>query len=264
MNYSDYKAITFRRDGKVLHATFNRPEALNAFDEVLDRETGRLFGDVAVDDETNVLVLTGAGKAFSAGGDIEHMQAVIDQPHLFMDGIRNGKKLLYGMLDCPKPIIAKVNGAAVGLGATIALFSDIIIAANHAKIADPHVKVGFTAGDGGAVIWPALLGHARAKQYLLTGDTVTGEEAARIGLINQAVPAADLDRVVDEFAQRIANGAALAIQWTKLSVNIALKQQLNAVIDASFAYEALSNLTADHQEAVNAFRERRAPRFSGK
>lgn len=264
MNHSDYKAIAFRRDGKVLHATFNRPEVLNAFDEVLDRETGRLFGDVAADEDTNVLVLTGAGKAFSAGGDIEHMQTVIDQPHLFLDGIRNGKKLLYGMLDCPKPIIAKVNGAAIGLGATIALFSDIIIAANHAKIADPHVKVGFTAGDGGAVIWPALLGHARAKQYLLTGDAVTGEEAARIGLINQAVPAEDLDRVVDELAQRIANGAALAIQWTKLSVNIALKAQLTAVIDASFAYEALSNVTADHQEAVNAFRERRAPRFTGK
>jgi enoyl-CoA hydratase len=264
MNYSGYQAIAFRRDGNVLHATFNRPDVLNAFDEVLDRECGQLFSDVAVDEETNVLVLTGAGKAFSAGGDIEHMQAVIDQPHLFLDGIRNGKKLLFGMLDCPKPIIAKVNGAAIGLGATIALFSDIIIAANHAKIADPHVKVGFTAGDGGAVIWPALLGHARAKQYLLTGDTITGEDAARIGLINQAVPAAELDRVVDEFAQRIANGASLAIQWTKLSVNIALKQQLNDVIDASFAYEALSNQTADHQEAVNAFREKRAPRFTGK
>ena len=101
-------------------------------------------------------MLTGAGKAFSAGGDIEHMQKVIDEPQRFLDGVRNGKKLLFGMLDCPKPIIAKVNGPAVGLGATIALFSDIIIAANHAKIADPHVKVGFVAGDGGAVIWPAL------------------------------------------------------------------------------------------------------------
>ena len=188
-----------------------------------------------------MLVLTGAGKAFSAGGDIEHMQKVIDEPHLFLDGIRNGKKLLFGMLDCPKPIIAKVNGAAMGLGATIALFSDIIIAANHAKIADPHVKVGFVAGDGGAVIWPALLGHARAKQYLLTGDALTGEEAARIGLINQAVPAEELDRVVDEFAQRIANGASLAIQWTKLSVNVTAQAAARRrCIEASFAYEALS------------------------
>jgi enoyl-CoA hydratase len=264
MDYSHYRAIAFRRDGKVLHATFNRPDVMNAFDDELDHEVGQLFGDVAADGEANVLVLTGAGKAFSAGGDIEHMQKVIDEPHLFLDGVRNGKKLLFGMLDCPKPIIAKVNGPAIGLGATIALFSDIIIAASHAKIADPHVKVGFTAGDGGAVIWPALLGHARAKQYLLTGDALSGEEAARIGLINQAVPAEQLDRVVDEFAQRLASGASLAIQWTKLSVNVLLKQQLATVLDASFAYEALSNLTADHQEAVNAFREKRAPRFTGR
>jgi enoyl-CoA hydratase len=192
------------------------------------------------------------------------MQRCIDDPQLFLEGLRNGKKLLFSMLDCPKPIIAKVNGPAMGLGATIALFSDLVIAANHAKIADPHVKVGYVAGDGGAVIWPALLGPVRAKQYLLTGDALTGEEAARIGLINQAVPAEDLDRTVDELAQRIASGASLAIQWTKLSVNLNLKQQLNTVIEASFAYEALSSRTADHQEAVNAFREKRAPRFSGK
>lgn len=264
MDYSNYRKIAFRRDGKVLHATFNRPEVLNAFDAEMDYEVGRLFDDVARDDETNVLVLTGAGKAFSAGGDIEHMQTVIDEPKLFLDGLRNGKKLLYSMLDCPKTIIAKVNGAAMGLGATIALFSDLVYAAKHAKIADPHVKVGYAAGDGGAVIWPALLGPARAKRYLLTGDVLTGEDAARIGLVNEAVAAEDLDRTVDEIAQRIANGASLAIQFTKMSVNVTLKQQLVSVIDASFAYEALSGRSEDHQEAVTAFREKRAPRFTGK
>jgi enoyl-CoA hydratase len=264
MDFSSYQTIVFRRDGKVLHATLNRPEVLNAFDAQMDNEVGRLFDDVARDDETNVLVLTGAGKAFSAGGDIEHMQKVIDEPKLFLDGLRNGKRLLYSMLDCPKPIIAKVNGAAMGLGATIALFCDLVFAANHAKIGDPHVKVGYTAGDGGSVIWPALLGPVRAKQYLLTGDHLTGEDAARIGLINQAVPAEELDRLVDDFAQRIAKGASLAIQFTKMSVNVTLKQQLVSVIDASFAYEALSGRSQDHQEAVNAFREKRAPRFTGK
>lgn len=264
MDFTSYQTIVLRRDGKVLHATFNRPDVLNAFDARMDEEVGRLFDDVARDAETNVLVLTGAGRAFSAGGDVEMMQKVIDEPQLFLDGLRNGKRLLYSMLDCPKTIIAKVNGAAMGLGATIALFSDLVFAANHAKIADPHVKVGYTAGDGGAVIWPALLGPVRAKQYLLTGDALTGEEAAKIGLINQAVPAEDLDRVVEEFAHRIANGATLAIQFTKMSVNVTLKQQLVSVIDASFAYEALSGRSQDHQEAVNAFREKRAPRFVGK
>lgn len=263
MDYSRYKAIAFRRDGRVLHATFNRPESQNAFDADLDDELGTLFIDVAADAAANVLVLSGAGKAFSAGGDFGRMQQAIDDPKLFMESLRRGKSLLFSLLDCPQPVIAKVNGAAIGLGATIALFCDIVIAANHAKIADPHVKVGLTAGDGGAVIWPALLGHARAKQYLLTGDALTGEAAARIGLINQAVPTEDLDRVVDEFAQRIANGATTAIQSTKLSVNLLLKQQLLSVLDASFAYEALSNLTQDHQEAVNAFREKRAPKFTG-
>lgn len=263
MNFSSYKAIAFRRDGRVLHATLNRPEAMNAVDAELDEDLLRLFDDVARDPETNVVVLTGAGRAFSAGGDIEQMQKAIDNPELFNEGAANGKRLLFSMLDCPKPIVAKVNGAAIGLGATIALFCDIVFAANHAKIADPHVNVGYAAGDGGAVIWPALIGFARAKEYLLTGDILTGEEAARIGLINRAVPAEDLDRVVDEFAQRLARGASKSIQWTKLSVNIGLKQLAHSILDTSFAYEALSNLTKDHQEAVNALREKRKPNFTG-
>ena len=113
------------------------------------------------------------------------MQTIIERPELFLDSMSRSKALIHSIIDCPKPIIAKVNGAAIGLGATIALFCDLIIAANHAKIADPHVKVGFAAGDGGAVIWPQLIGYARAKEYLLLGDTLTGEEAARIGLINK-------------------------------------------------------------------------------
>jgi enoyl-CoA hydratase len=263
MDFSSYSAIAFRRDGKVLHATLNRPETLNAIDPAMEADLGRLFGDVAEDAQTAVLVLTGAGRAFSAGGDIEQMQRVIDDPRLFIDGIPHAKRLIHSILDCPKPTIAKVNGAAIGLGATIALFCDIIFAANHAKIADPHVKVGFAAGDGGAAIWPQLIGYARAKEYLFTGDALTGEQAAKIGLINHAVAAEELDKAVDEFAQRLAAGASRAIQWTKMSVNIALKQLVNHILDASLAYEALSNLSKDHQEAVNAFREKRAPHFTG-
>ena len=261
MNYSN---LLVEKKKGAAWVTLNRPDAMNALDPDTHKQLRQCLSELDQDPEVRVIIITGAGKAFSAGGDIEQMQRVIDKPELFLEGLRNGKRLLFSMLDCPKPIIAKVNGAAMGLGATIALFSDLIFAANHAKIADPHVKVGYTAGDGGSVIWPALLGPARAKQFLFTGDHVTGEEAAKIGLINQAVPAEDLDRVVDEFAQRIANGASLAIQFTKMSVNVTLKQQLVSVIDASFAYEMLSGRSEDHQEAVNAFREKRTPRFTGK
>jgi len=232
-------------------------------DPVMESELGRLFGDVAADAQTSVLVLTGAGRAFSAGGDIEQMQRVINDPRLFVDAIPHAKHLIHSILDCPKPTIAKVNGPAIGLGATIALFCDIIFAANHAKIADPHVKVGFAAGDGGAVIWPQLIGYARAKEYLFTGDALTGEQAAKIGLVNHAVAADELDKAVDEFAQRLAAGATRAIQFTKMSMNIGLKQLVTNALDASLAYEALSNLTKDHQEAVNAFREKRIPQFTG-
>ncbi len=263
MQFADYNVIALRRDGRVLHATFNRPDTLNAMDAALQDEIAKLVADVAVDPETNVLVITGAGRAFSAGGDMDYMQAMIDRPDLFIEGMAPAKQLLLALLDCPKPIIAKVNGAASGLGATIALLCDLIVAAGHAKIADPHVRVGLVAGDGGAAIWPQLIGYARAKEYLLLGDALTGDEAARIGLINRAVPAEDLDRVVDELAQRLAAGAARAVQWTKLSINHRLKEVVNAVVDVSFAYEALSNVSKDHQEAVLAFREKRAPRFTG-
>jgi enoyl-CoA hydratase len=264
MDISSYETFLFERRGRLLHASFNRPETLNAIDKLAHSEIARFFAELATDPLTDVVILSGVGRAFSAGGDLNHIQAMIDDPRLFLDDLPLVKRIVFGMLDCPKPIIAKLNGAAVGLGATIALLCDVIFAAPTVKIGDPHVSVGFAAGDGGAVIWPHLIGHARAKEYLMTGRLLTAEQAEKIGLINHVVPAADLDRVVEEFAQELLQGATQAIQWTKLSVNIGLKQLAHAVLDASTAYEALSNVTADHQEAVLALREKRRPRFTGK
>jgi enoyl-CoA hydratase len=263
MDLSGFEDIALRRDGFVLHAAFDRPATLNAIDGALHDSLNLLIEAVATDDQTRVLVLTGNGKAFSAGGKMEAIQETIDNPRLFLDGIAKGKELIHALLDCPKPIIAKVNGPAIGLGATIALFCDVTIAAQHAKIADPHVKIGLVAGDGGAAIWPALIGYNRAKRYLLTGDAITGAEAAAIGLIDRAVAAAELDEVVDQLALRMAEAAPRAVQWTKLSVNIGLKNLVQQVLDSSLAYEALTNRTADHQEAVNAFMEKRPPIFIG-
>jgi enoyl-CoA hydratase len=263
MNFDPYKRLAFRRDGKVLHVSFNRPEALNAFDPAMHDEFERFIVDVPRDDATHVIVLSGVGKAFSAGGDLDEMQHLIDEPQRMYPQANAAKRLINAFLDIPQPVIAKVNGAAMGLGSTLALFCDISFAANHAKIADPHVKVGFVAGDGGAVIWPQLIGYARAKQYLLTGDVITGDEAARIGLVNFAYPAEELDAAVDAFAQRLAGGARRAIQWTKATLNVGLKQAAASVMDAGMAYETLSNHTADHAEAVAAIRAKRAPDFRG-
>ena len=264
MNFADYKTLLFTRRGRVLEITMNRPEKLNAVDEVMHAELARVFVEASNDSNCDIVVLTGAGRAFSAGGDIDWMQRMIDDPASFEKTAREGKQIVFSLLDCEKPVIAKINGHATGLGATIALFCDVIFASDKAKIGDPHVCVGFVAGDGGAVIWPQLIGYARAKEFLMTGDLMTAEEAAKIGLINHAVPAADLDARVVEFADRLAAGATKAIRWSKMSTNIGLKQLAHSIMDASLAYEAMSNVSADHQEAVNAFREKRAPKFTGR
>ena len=208
-------------------------------------------------------MLTGAGRAFSAGGDIGWMQEMIDDAAVWERTRVEAKKIVFGLLDCEKPIIASVNGPAMGLGATIALFCDVIFAGQSAIIADPHVSVGLVAGDGGAIIWPQLVGYARAKEYLMTGAPLSPQEAERIGLINHAVGDEELEARVYEFAERLDRGATQAIRYSKATVNIALKQVAHSVMDASIAYESLTNFTADHQEAVNAFREKRRPDFSG-
>ncbi|MGB5948772.1 MAG: enoyl-CoA hydratase-related protein [Parvibaculum sp.] len=261
MNFSNYQTLLFERRERVLTITLNRPDKLNAVDGLMHEELARVFVDAANDAESDIIVITGAGRAFSSGGDIDWMQGMIDRPVLFEKTAREGKQIVFSLLDCEKPVIAKLNGHATGLGATIALFCDVIFAAETAKIGDPHVSVGFVAGDGGAVIWPQLIGYARAKEYLMTGDLMSAVEAARIGLINHAVPAGELDKRVDDFADRLARGATKAIRWSKVSANIGLKQLAHSIMDASLAYEALSNISADHQEAVSAFREKRQPVF---
>jgi enoyl-CoA hydratase len=263
MDFATYATLQFERRGRVLHARFNRPDSLNAIDHATHKDLARLFSEVANDDQTNVLVLSGAGKAFSAGGDLDYIQKMIDSPQMFLDDMGDIKKIVFSMLDCPKPILAKLHGNAIGLGATIALFCDIVMAAPGVKIADPHVRLGFTAGDGGAVIWPHLIGHARAKEFLMTGRPILSEDAERMGLINRVVPREELDKAVNDLADELSNGATRAIQWTKLSINIGLKQLAHAVMDASVAYEALSNVTSDHREAVRALREKRPPNFTG-
>lgn len=261
MKFSNYTTFAFERRRRILEVAFSRPEKANAVDATMHEELARLFFDISNDPDSDIVILTGRGRAFSAGGDVNWFQSMIDDPDLFEKTAREGRQIVYSMLDCEKPIIGKLNGHAAGLGATIALFCDVVFAAETAKIGDPHVNVGLVAGDGGGVIWPQLIGFARAKEFLFTGDMIGASEAARIGLINHAVPADELDTRVEAFAERLARGATKSIRWTKMSINIALKQLAHSMMDASTAYETLSNLTPDHQEAVNAFREKRPPVF---
>jgi enoyl-CoA hydratase len=262
MDLNKYANFKLELKDKILTATINRPEALNAIDNPTEKALISILQDGAMDDSFNVLVLTGAGRAFSAGGDIGFMQKVIDNPDLFDTSI--AKRTVFSLIDFPKPIIAKVNGHAVGLGATIALFCDIIYASSAAKFGDPHVSVGFAAGDGGCVIWPQLIGFNRAKEYLMTGDLIPAAEAERIGLINHCVAPEELDAAVDAMAQRLARGATQSINYTKQAANIGLKIVADSVMDASIAYEKLTNSTKDHQEAVTAFLAKRKPVFTGK
>lgn len=262
MQFDSYNTVAFQRSGKVLTVTLNRPDVLNAVNAELHGELSRLFHDLQTD-EAEVIVLTGAGRAFCAGGDIDWMQQGIDDPASFERTAIEAKQIVFGLLDLEKPIICRLNGDAVGLGATIALFCDIIIANEDARIGDPHVSVGLVAGDGGAIIWPQLIGYARAKEFLMTGRLIAAKEAAGIGLINAAVEPATLDTEVAKMSGRLAAGASKAIRWTKVSVNIGLKQMAHAIMDASISYELMSNMSKDHQEAVSAFREKRRPEFTG-
>jgi enoyl-CoA hydratase len=263
MDYSAYQFIKAERSGRILRLTLTNPP-MNTVQMELHNELSRIFHDVQVDHESDVIILTGAGEVFSAGGDIPNMQRRIDDPELFNRKNVEMKRIIFGLIELEKPIICRINGDCMGLGATLALLCDLIVAVDSARIADPHVKMGYVAGDGGAIIWPQLIGFARAKQYLLLGDPITAPEAERIGLVNFSVPQAELDAKVDQLAQRLVSGATKAIRWTKTSMNIQLRQLAHTLLDASLAYEALTNVSADHQEAVTAFKEKRRPVFTGK
>ena len=261
-NYSRYKTIVLENKDGVGVATLNRPEHMNAFTHGMHVEFEDLMLDISEDKSIRAVVLTGAGKAFCAGGDLSEMQKRETRNSArVMDGSR---RLPHAMLAVKQPIICAVNGHAVGIGATIALFSDVVIMAETAKIGDPHVKVGLVAGDGGAVIWPLLININRAKELLLTGDLIGGQEAYRIGLANRVLPVAQVLPAARELAERLARGPALAIQWTKLAINRALRQATESVLDASLALEGITIASHDHAEGIAAFLEKRPPQFEGR
>lgn len=258
-----YKHLGLKREGGVLTVTIDNPPS-NAVTNGMHEEFRTLFTDIGLDDETKVVVLTGAGdRAFSAGGNVADMVDMLSKPMVAATSMREAAELVYSLLRLNKPTIARINGHAIGLGATLALYCDLTYAVETAKIADPHVAVGFTAGDGGALIWPQLIGYARAREYLLTGDPIVAKDAAEIGLITRAVSADQLDETVYGMANRLASGATFAINTTKQAINMVLRRNFEGIVEAHTGLEMMSQLTADHAEAAHAFLEKRKPNFTG-
>ena len=264
MNYSSYKNLAIQQDGNILTITINRPEARNAINQGLHEEFSRIFDEADSDLSVDVIVLSGSGGAFCAGGDLKWLLDLHGDAAATSIGIRRDRKIQNTLLDLEKPIIAKVDGPAIGLGCSLALFCDFVYATERSVFADPHVSIGLVAGDGGAVMWPQLIGYARAKRYLLTGDSITAREAAEIGLITAAVPADELDETVARMAQRLAKGATHSIKWTKAAINAGLKVTANAIIDRAAAFENVTQLLDDHRIALEAFSRKEKPVFTGR
>ncbi|HVN39373.1 MAG TPA: enoyl-CoA hydratase-related protein [Myxococcota bacterium] len=266
MDYSRYEpGLRVAVADRILTLTLNRPEKSNANTPVMHADLGRIWDDIAVDPDVDVVILTGAGeKAFSAGGDPGHMQAMIDDENLWRQTVVEARRIVWRLLECDVPIIARVNGAAVGFGATLALACDIVVAVEDARIGDPHVHAGLVAGDGGALFWPPLVGPSRARELLFTGELLTARQAHELGLVNHVVPRAELDAKVQEIARKIRAGASRAIRLTKHLLNLPLRQQAHGLMDFGLANESLSQKTRDHAEAVAAMREKRKPKFEGR
>ena len=258
-----YEHLRFeRREHGVLLITIDRPERMNAADERLHAELAGVWRDVHEDTATRVAVVTGAGRAFSAGGDLEMVQRMAGDYERAAAMAAEAASLVTNMLDCEKPIVSAINGTAVGAGLAVALMADISIIAEDARLTDGHLRLGVVAGDHAAIVWPLLCGMAKAKYYLLTADFIDGREAERIGLVSRCVPREEVLEQALAVAAKIAAGPQHAARWTKRTLNHWMRQALPA-FDASVAYEMLSFLGSDVREGAAAIVEKREPDFGG-
>ncbi|WP_420606469.1 enoyl-CoA hydratase/isomerase family protein [Novosphingopyxis sp.] len=264
--YKSFEHLRIAIDERIATVTINRPEALNAINVDVHKELERIWAVIDADPDVDAVIVTGAGRAFSSGGDIKKMRdraGTEEGLHHALSIPAGNRRIMHGILDLQQPVIAAVNGDVTGLGATIALLCDAMIIAEDARIGDTHVVAGLVAGDGGAVVWPLMVGPQRAKEFLMTGKLITGAEAVASGLGNAAVPA---DQVIDEaraMAGRMLRHPKWAVRWTKLAINKQIRQQLNLVLDAGLGYELATLFTEDHKEAAQAFAEKRKPQFKG-
>jgi enoyl-CoA hydratase len=259
-HYPDYEFLKLDWPApRVLRVTISRGK-VNALTVSLHRDLARIWRYIDADPEANAVILTGEGRAFSAGGELEMEQQMMSDATLRMAMWKDARDLVMNILECNKPIVSAINGAAAGGGAVGALMADISIAARSAFIVDGHTRLGVAAGDHAAFLWPMLCGMAKAKYYLLTCDRISAEEAERIGLITMCVDDDKLEAKSLEVASKLANGAPSAIRWTKYALNNWLRANW-PIFDASLALETLGFTGHEVREGSKSLQEKRPPQF---
>ena len=256
MKYDLPDELLVETDGPLRTVVINRAAELNCVNESLHWALANVWRQLASDKAAQAVILTGAGRAFCAGGDLGWITTFLDDPVARDESIREGAQIIEEMLRFPLPIIAAVNGPAVGLGCSIALLCDIVLISEAAYLADPHVAVGLVAGDGGAALWPLLTGIMRSREYLYTGDRIPAETAVELGLASRTVAADELLAEAHRLAERLAAQPPAALQGTKRIVNMHLSQVLGGAMQAGFAAEVATMQSEDHRRRLLEFQER--------
>ncbi|MET0985963.1 MAG: enoyl-CoA hydratase-related protein [Steroidobacteraceae bacterium] len=267
IDYSRYKGLQLSQSDGIMTVTISNPGRKNAITPQQSDELMYIWDDVWRDPNVRVIILTGAGKDFCSGADVSALaDGVLEStgPTPVHTASRAAKKHVYGILECEKPVLAKVRGVAYGLGVNLALACDMVFAAQGARFCDSHVKAGMVAGDGGVLLWPLLVGMHRAKQYLMTGEPVFADQAAEIGLINACLADQELDAHVQKMAETLRDLPPHAVNYTKMALNTALKQMTGAAFEMSLGYEIYSMGMKDFKEATTAFVEKRKGKFEGR
>jgi enoyl-CoA hydratase len=258
--YLAYTRLKFDRPHpKVLRVRLDNGR-MNTADHAMHAELTRIWNDIDADPSVNAVIVTGNERVFSAGGDFAMVDDLMNDPVARARGWKEARAIVYNLINCNKPVVSAMRGVAVGAGLVVGVLADISIATKDCRIIDGHTRLGVAAGDHAAIVWPLLIGMARAKYYLLLCDQLLGEEAANIGLVSLAVDDADLDAKAEEIATRLATGAQAAIRWTKHSLNNWLRQ-MGPTFDVSLALEFLGFAGDEPREGVASHREKRPPNW---
>lgn len=254
MPYAPTPHLLLEQEGPVAIVTMNNPDMRNAFVDDLHEGMQEIWGHLAVDRSVRAVVLTGAGKAFSAGGDVPGFIRSYEDPEHRRQSLRGAKRLMDAMAEFPKPVVAAVNGPAVGLGCSVAVTCDLVLIAESTFMADTHVSIGLVCGDGGAATWPLMMGLLKAKEYLLTGERIPAAECVALGLANRVVPDAELMAEAKTLANKLAAQPPQAVQETKRALNLHLQAAIALVAPFALSAEAESFATDELRETIEKFK----------